>query len=205
MAPPFMNAYGLVPKVLDKIIEAQQPERFTQDFLSTKLGFSGGSPRAVIPLLKRIGFLSSEGVPTPLYGKFRNSDSRGAAMAEALRTGYKDIFERNEYAQDLTKDKLKNLVIEITGAKPTDTSVASIVGTFENLKKYAEWDAASAAPKEKIKVLPPAEIPPEVRQPAAQNGRLNLSYTINLKLPETSDVEVFNAIFRSLKENLLRG
>jgi hypothetical protein len=162
-----MNAYGLVPKVLDKIIEAQQPERFTQDFLSTKLGFSGGSPRAVIPLLKRIGFLSSEGVPTPLYGKFRNSDSRGAAMAEALRTGYKDIFERNEYAQDLTKDKLKNLVIEITGAKPTDTSVASIVGTFENLKKYAEWDAASAAPKEKIKVLPPAEIPPEVRQPAA--------------------------------------
>jgi len=33
MAPPFMNAYGLVPKILDKIVEAQQPERFTQDFL----------------------------------------------------------------------------------------------------------------------------------------------------------------------------
>ncbi len=205
MAPPFMNAYGLVPKVLGKIIEAQQPERFTQDFLSTKLGFSGGSARAIIPLFKRIGFLSSEGVPTPLYGKFRNSDSRGAAMAQALRTGYKDIFERNEHAQDLTKDKLKNLVIEMTGAKPTDTSVASIVGTFENLKKYAKWDAAPAAPKGEVKVLPPGEIPSEVRQPAGQNGRLNLSYTINLNLPETSDVEVFNAIFRSLKENLLRG
>lgn len=66
MAPPFMNAYGLVPKILDKIIEAQQPERFTQDFLSTKLGFSGGSARAMIPLLKRVGFLSSDGVPTQL-------------------------------------------------------------------------------------------------------------------------------------------
>jgi hypothetical protein len=34
---------------------------------------------------------------------------------------------------------------------------------------------------------------------------LNLSYTINLNLPETSDVEVFNAIFKSLKENLLKA
>ena len=109
MAPPFMNAYGLVPKVLDKIVEAQQPERFTQDFLSTRLGFSGGSARAIIPLLKRIGFLSSDGVPTALYSKFRNSDTRGTAMAQALRTGYREVFERKEYAQDLPKEKLKNL------------------------------------------------------------------------------------------------
>jgi len=143
-------------------------------------------------------------VPTPLYAKFRNSDTRDAAMAQALRAGYKDIFERNEYAQDLPKDKLKNLVIEMTGLKATDTSVASIVGTFENLKKYAKWDAPKEAPKE-IKLLTPPEIPSEVRQPPAQDGRFNLSYTINLNLPETSDVEVFNAIFRSLKENLLRG
>jgi hypothetical protein len=33
----------------------------------------------------------------------------------------------------------------------------------------------------------------------------NFSYTINLNLPETTDVEVFNAIFRSLKEHLLKG
>ncbi len=44
-----------------------------------------------------------------------------------------------------------------------------------------------------------------MRLPATGNGALNLSYTINLNLPETSDIQVFNAIFRSLKENLLRG
>jgi Family of unknown function (DUF5343) len=202
MAPPFINAYGLVPKVLDKIIEAQQPERFTQDFLATKLGFTSGSARPIIPLLKRIGLLSSAGEPTPLYSKFRNEDSRGAAMAQALRVGFREIFERNEYAQDLSKEKLKNLVIEMTGLKSKDTMVASIVGTFGNLKKYARWDAMPAA-KEEVNVLTPAEIPAEGRQPAT-NGGLNLSYTINLNLPETSDVQVFNAIFRSLKENLLR-
>jgi hypothetical protein len=147
--------------------------------------------------------LSSASEPTPLYSKFRNEDSRGGAMAQALRAGYREIFERNEYAQDLPKQKLKNLVVEITGLKSNHTTVASIVGTFENLKTYAKWDAVPAA-KEEVKVLTPAEIPVEGRQPAT-NGGLNLSYTINLNLPETSDVEVFNAIFRSLKENLLRG
>jgi hypothetical protein len=33
---------------------------------------------------------------------------------------------------------------------------------------------------------------------------LSLSYTINLNLPATSDAAVFNAIFKSLKEHLLR-
>jgi hypothetical protein len=33
---------------------------------------------------------------------------------------------------------------------------------------------------------------------------LGLSYTINLNLPATSDITVFNAIFKSLKEHLLK-
>jgi len=37
------------------------------------------------------------------------------------------------------------------------------------------------------------------------NGEgINLSYTINLHLPSTSEIEVFNAIFKSLKEHLLQ-
>ena len=40
--------------------------------------------------------------------------------------------------------------------------------------------------------------------PSGENLRLGLSYTINLVLPKTDDPAVFNAIFRSLRENLLR-
>jgi len=35
-------------------------------------------------------------------------------------------------------------------------------------------------------------------------SKLGLSYTINLNLPATSDIAVFNAIFKSLREHLLR-
>jgi Family of unknown function (DUF5343) len=55
-----MNATGLVTKIFDKIISASQTERFTQDFLKTKLGYDSGSSRPFIPLLKRLGLHSTD-------------------------------------------------------------------------------------------------------------------------------------------------
>jgi hypothetical protein len=213
MAPPFMNATGLVTKIFDKIISASQPERFTQDFLKTKLGYDSGSSRPFIPLLKRLGFISTDGTPTPLYSKFRNEQERSKAMAQAIRHGYKEVFERNEYAHDLEKNKFKNLIIEMTGLEPGDAMVNAIVGTFFALKSYAKFDGhdQDAAPQDENKKKNVVllenngdDTPPPLPPRQAANG-LNLSYTINLNLPETSDVEVFNAIFRSLKENLLKA
>jgi len=61
--PPFMNATGLIPKILNKIKEAPTPDRFTQDFLATALSFPGGSAKAFIPLAKRLGLIGSAGIP----------------------------------------------------------------------------------------------------------------------------------------------
>lgn len=207
MAPPFMNAHGLVPKIFDKIIEASQPERFTQDFLKTKLGFDSGSSRPVIPLLKKLGFIGSDGAPTALYAKFRNPDldERGKAMATGLRTAYKEVYDRSEFAHDLTKEKFKNMIVEMTGLGAGDATVNAIVGTFTNLKAYAKFDAEPAKPpSDVVPLTPKVDSPPPPAGTIQQHG-LNLSYTINLNLPETTDVEVFNAIFRSLKENLLKA
>lgn len=49
---PYMLSVGLIPKIFEKIQNARRPDRFTQDFLETKLGHSGGSARAIIPLAK---------------------------------------------------------------------------------------------------------------------------------------------------------
>jgi hypothetical protein len=206
MAPPFMNAHGLVTKIFDKIIEASQPERFTLDYLKTKLGFDSGSSRPVIPLLKKLGFIGSDGAPTALYGKFRNPEERGKAMATGLRTAYKELYDRNEYCHDLPKEKFKNLIVEMTGFEAGDATVNAIVGTFFNLKAYAKFDAEGAAKPAsgEVSILQKNDPPPPLASATTQNTGLNLSYTINLNLPETADVEVFNAIFRSLKENLLK-
>src|SRR5439155_21045567 len=119
---PYVTAYGNITKALQKIQSAQTPDRFTQDYLSTKLALKGGSPRPVIPFLKRTGFLASDGTPTPLYKRFRNSSQRGAAAAEALRRGHERLYEVNEYVDDATDEELRGLVAQVTGLEESSST-----------------------------------------------------------------------------------
>jgi hypothetical protein len=208
--PPFMNSTGLIGKILEKIQQAKVPERYTQDFQSTVLGYGSGSARPFIPFLKRLNFLESDGRPTDVYKRFRNADSSGAAMAEAMRAGYRDLFQRNEYAYKLSDDKLKNLVVEITGKEPSDATVRAITGSFKECNQLADFEAD---PDIKEDTVEPESVKPLERNrsivtkqdadKALARRNIGFSYTINLNLPETTDVEVFNAIFKALKENLL--
>lgn len=206
---PFMNSTGLIVKILDKIIEAQTPPKFTQDFQATKLGYGSGSARAFIPLLKRLKFISADGTPTELYKKFRNSATRGTAMAEALKIAYAPLYTVSEYAHDLDPKKFRDAVIQVTGHSADSSSVNAIVGSFKALKNFANFDetASSVDSVEERKVSTPVESAQSVVEDSLDTGAIrrgmNLSYTINLNLPETKDLEVFDAIFSSLKAKLL--
>src|SRR4030095_9003644 len=105
--PPFMNAYGLIPKILGKIKEAKTPTHFTQDFLADTLGFPGGSARAFIPLAKRLGLVGTDGTPTELYGRFRNSNHSKGAMAQAseqgMRTSTREMRTHTRWTRRVSK------------------------------------------------------------------------------------------------------
>lgn len=209
--PPYMNATGLVSKILDKIKVAATPDRFTQDYLATELGFSGGSARAFLSLAKKIGLLASDGAPTDLYKQFRNTNAAisKAAMAEAMKKGYADLYTRNEYTHSLSKSDLEGLIMEMTGSEKGNKTVQAVVGTFEVLKSYANFNVSTSdiVHEKNDQESVAEEIPVSViNQASGSNDEigLNLSYTINLVLPKTDDVAVFNAIFKSLRENLLK-
>jgi hypothetical protein len=212
--PPFINSTGLIQKIFEKIQQAQEPERYTQDFQGTVLGYGSGSARPFIPFLKRLGFLESDGRPTNLYRKFRNADTAGWAMSEAMRHGYKSLYRRNEYAHELTDDKLKNLIVEVTGKAKAAGSVAAIAGSFKACKNFADFTPVDIG---EIDDLPLAnekssdnaqtytsQIEPRTVLRQAQQVGMSFGYTINLNLPDTDDPKVFNAIFSALKETLLK-
>jgi len=84
-----------------------------------------------------------------------------------------------------------------------------VIGTFSALSKLAKWEGG--APKKKdIRLGDEGKtddgdvMRKEEKEDESVDGRLRLSYTINLNLPATTEIEVFNAIFKSLRENLLR-
>ena len=198
---PYVTAHGNITKVLDKIKSAETPPRFTQDYLATTLDMPGGTAKPVIPFLKRTGFLGSDGAPTDLYKRFRNKAQQGAAAAEALRLGYKALYSINEYVHDAKDDDLKGVILQATGHGEDSSTLAPTVGSFKALRAYADFSSSAADQAEGPGPDPRRE---GGDQTGSLSGGLNLGYTINLHLPATSDVAVFNAIFKSLKEHLLR-
>jgi hypothetical protein len=207
--PPYMLATGSLEKILVKVKEARTPERFTQDYLATALGFPGGTPRPFIPLAKRLGLLDSSGVPTELYRQFRNPTSSAVAMASAIRKGYDELYRRNEYVHKLDKKSLGGLVAEATGLEAASSTLKAITGTFETLKRFADFEATpipGGSSDTPTSTDEPARIPNDTngrRHVVGSGTGINLSTTIYLNLPNTNDIAVFNAIFRSLRENLM--
>ena len=203
--PPYLNAYGNITKALKKIQSAQTPPRFTQDFLETKLGLKGGGARPLIPFFKRIGFLGSDGVPTERYKRFRNPSETGKAAFEALKEGYKALFEVNEYVHEASDRDLLGIVVQVTGFEPDNSTTKAMVASFKTLKEFAEIkeeeEKREISREEKAWSEKGDEI--EKEHVVLKRG-LGLSYTINLNLPATSDITVFDAIFKSLKEHLLK-
>jgi hypothetical protein len=197
---PYLQAYGNITKALDRIAKASIPPKFNQDFLSTTLDMKGGSARPVIPFLKRAGFIGTDGTPTDLYKQFKNPSARGASAAQGLRNAYKALYGVNEYVHNASEKDLKGLIFQVTGLEEDSKLVPSMVGSFKALKAYADFDAelgaADAGDGE-------SDESDGGKGAGLGQGGLRLGYTINLNLPATTDIAVFNAIFKSLKEHLL--
>jgi hypothetical protein len=203
---PYLQAYGNIKKALDKITKATVPPKFTQDFLATTLDMPGGGARPVIKFLKRAGFLTSEGTPTDLYKQFRNPSFRGAAAAQGIRNAYSDLYVANEYVHNASDKDLKGLIVQVTGLQEDSKLIPAMVASFKTLKEYADFDADVGADLDQVLDEGKGgdvEGDKSQRLVLTEQRGFRLGYTINLNLPATTDIAVFNAIFKSLREHLL--
>lgn len=204
---PYMNSVGHVPDILTRIQEAGAPPRFTHEFLKTTLGFTSSSDRGIIAVLKQLGFLSSDGSPTERYHHYRGGPEGRKALAQGLREGWSEIYLANERAHELTAGQLKEIFKSVTGK--SDSVAEKMASTFKALANAADWSAPSSHVPSVTGASEP-ETPDDAEQtpPAVATGvspldGLALHHDVHVHLPPTSDVAVYRAIFRALRDELM--
>lgn len=208
---PYLAASGTLKRALERLIDASRPDKFNADFLENVLKLSGGAARATIPIMKKMGFLTSDALPTDLYAKFRTEGGRPTASLAGLRNGFPEIFKRSEYAHTVDDKKLRDIILEITGLKASDPVAQAIKSTFNVVKSFIPAGADLTGTDEDLGMQDDGSGPQAahngqaevVRNVVRSSKSVGLVYNINIVLPETSDLKVLNAIFRSVKENLL--
>ncbi|HKM81714.1 MAG TPA: DUF5343 domain-containing protein [Candidatus Acidoferrum sp.] len=214
LSSSYIQVYGQLPDVFSRMSEAQAPEKFTRQYLKD-LGFSSSNFHALIPLLKSLNFLTADGTPTNRYLEYRNTARSRQVMAEALRGAYGDLFtikaKPTEADRPLIEGKFKS-------AHNVSPNLAKLMAsTFYALLSLADLEApptAEAPAAEEPPPMKPSETETPPPPPVAGGGhserhsevvqpKPTLHYNIQIHLPATKDVEVFNAIFKALKEHLL--
>jgi hypothetical protein len=140
-----------------------------------------------------------------LYSKFKTDSGRSQAAYDGLRNAFSELFRRNEYIHRADENAIKDVIVEITGLKKNDRIVHLMYSTFDAVKSFISGDISSASvatPSDHSRESD-GDINDSDQVDSAIKG-IGLSYQINIVLPETDNISVFNAIFKSLRENILR-
>ena len=129
-------------------------------------------------------------------------------MAEAVREAYADLFTIKANPTDADRQLIEGKFRSVHNATPNTAKL--MASTFYSLLELADMsDPATLGPAKKDEhqkgTQPIAAVQPKVIADAAplQHTRPTLHYNIQIHLPATKDVEVFNAIFKALKDHLL--
>jgi hypothetical protein len=199
----YVQVYGQLPTFFKRIADGQAPDKFSRQYLKD-LGFASSNFHAVIPLLKSLGFLSPDGAPTPRYHEYRNTARSARVMGQAIRDAYSDLFTITARPTEADRELIEGKFRSAFNATPiTSKLMASTFYALLGLADLAgsgDLEARKKETEQQLKVT----IPPTAEKTAEKIGTVaGLHYNIQIHLPATKDVEVYNAIFKSLKGHLL--
>ncbi|PKM18389.1 MAG: hypothetical protein CVV11_13810 [Gammaproteobacteria bacterium HGW-Gammaproteobacteria-15] len=199
----YTEAYGKLGEFFNKLRDGQAPPQFTHQFL-IDLGFKSNKQRAYIPLLKALGFLTPDGKPTARYKDYRDHSQSKRIMGEALKEAYADIFLIKENPTSADHATVEGKFKSYHNA--SDNVALNMRRTFFALLDLADLKGKptpkKASESAEDHALPHVEPAPPVTAPQVHIKTPGLHYNIQIHLPATKDIEVYNAIFKSLKEHL---
>ncbi len=147
-------------------------------------------------MLKKLGFLDPSGVPTDLYKEYRHKGS--VVLAQAIRELYSELFAIDEDIHKKDRNIVKGVVSRVTGREAKYVDL--ITSTFTALCGFADFETTEEEEEGEEEKKKKEE---EKKLGLKSEKELTFRYNIEIHLPATTDIAVYNAIFKSLKEHLL--
>lgn len=195
---PYMISNNKISPIIEKIQQAARPPKFTIEILRS-LGFTSTNDRAFIPLAKKLGFLADDGTPTALYDQLRDKNAAKLVLAAQIKSLYSELYAINVEIHNASETEIKGAIGRVTGKD--EEGVSRIYNTFKALCKNADFTGITyVAEPEKMEMDDKKELDKDA--PVLPKSP-QFHYNIQIHLPATTDISVYNAIFRSLKDNLL--
>ncbi len=210
----FATATKNLQGVVNSVVNAKAPERFTNKFLED-LGYKSSNDRLYVGIFKALGLIDDNGIPLPRYYEFIDQTETGKVLTVGIQEAYEDLFNLRKDAQTLTVDEIKNKLKTLTQGQKSENVLGWMANTFKALCDIADWASTpktsnptnDSSVKKSDSDIPikSSDIKNEhkTKNPTSNENAMNLHYNIQIHLPETTNMSVYDAIFQSLKKHLL--
>jgi hypothetical protein len=207
---PYIKVLGSIKKFMTFIQTSGVPDKLTQQKLPA-YGFKSTNERALVGILKFIGFINSEGIPTDNWKAYRNKERAGAILAKSIKEGYSELFNIYPDAHSKDNEAIRNF---FTGHTSVGQQViTAMTSTFRTLCELASFDKLSDDFEHETMIPQKEALRSDeqstngfdhmIKQTTQQGIALNIN--IELHLPATLDGEIYEKLFQALKKHLLQG
>lgn len=216
---PYAQGPSKLFELWSKMRAVAKPTRVDREWLA-RLGFSNKNDLTMVSVLKHLGYVDADGVPTSKWNTLRHSEQNTQTLRESILEVYKDLYEIYPEAHELDGAHLLDF---FRAADPNigDTAIKLVIGTFRTLCGLAGMDTSPAtasperggrttpnrsSPRTEAKTngtSPPTFSPHTGLAPSPQLQQLQLHVNIQLHLPATSDADVYEKLFLALQRHLL--
>ncbi len=196
---PYITKTGTLKSAIEAIPKTGSPAKFTIKYLQS-LGYKSPNDRPVIPILKFIGFLGSDGAPTENYKKYRGGQ-RDIVLGNAIKTAYADLFSVYSDAYQKDDESLYNFFSSHTTLG--EKALKATAGTFKALCSLAKFtNEAGDTNKNGANDAPDRNGGSNIITPNIKNYP-PININIELQVPPSTDPAVYENFFKALKKHIL--
>ena len=204
MKIPYAHNDGNLKKFLtEKLPEANIPQKVNKKYFET-LGYTSSNDRPIIGVLKFLGIIDSSGNPTQVYRDLRDSTKAKKVLGEQIRKSYTELYSVYPDAHNRDDEAIANVLRSNSDA--SKATIAMTVRTFKTLSELADFS------NENYEASTSNSIPDDNHTPSISkridaglsgDSAIVLNVNIQLTLPETTNYEIYDKLFESLRKNLL--
>ncbi|MGA7831885.1 MAG: DUF5343 domain-containing protein [Terracidiphilus sp.] len=192
---------GKIKILLAKIRQVGVPSKATAQWLKS-VGFSSSNDYSLIGVLKFVGLIDSNSVPSALWSSYRGANYK-SVLGDAVRRGYSDLFSVYSDADRRSQTDLDHVFS--TSSNGGKQVIAKTISTFKALVEEAEFsslseDANLSAPTSSGLLLAPVAQKQVNQSSIGVLPGLHIDVQVHIS-PEAS-TEQIDQIFASMAKHL---
>lgn len=205
---PYSYALKKVPDLLKHVRTANVPQgTVNRKYLETA-GFTSSYDATLIPVMKFVGLLESDGKAGEAYRKYRDEQNGDKHLGDLIAHSYSDLYHMYPQAHTLDRATLQNFFKNDAdvSAEVADRIANTFLALcdraiFSNGDKPLPASNSSGSREEPA----PHDLPTEENGPKRSANRVEVCVNVQVMIPENANPAMVDSIFASMAKHLKIG